>query len=95
VARKGDFTFPVVLEIEFEDGETIQESWDGRERWKKFEYTRPARIKYAIVDPERNVPLDVSYANNSRTREKQKLGVNKTTLRWLFLWQFLLELLSP
>jgi hypothetical protein len=95
VARKGDFTFPVVLEIGFEDGETIQESWDGRKRWKKFDYTRPARIKYAIVDPERKVPLDVSYANNSRTREKQKLGVNKTTLRWLFLWQFLLELVSP
>lgn len=95
VARKGEFTFPVHVEIGFEDGETIQTSWDGRDRWKRFEYMRSSRVKYATVDPERKIPLDVSYVNNSRTREKQKLGVNKTTLRWLFLWQFLLELVSP
>ena len=93
--RKGEFTFPVSLEIVFEDGETIHENWDGRERWKTFEYTRPGRVKVAAVDPDRRIPLDVSYVNNSRTREPQKLGVNKTTLRWLFLWQFLLELVSP
>jgi hypothetical protein len=95
VARNGEFTFPVQVEIGFENGETIQASWDGRERWKRFEYMRSSRVKYATVDPDRRIPLDVSYVNNSRTREEQRLGVNKTTLRWLFLWQFLLELVSP
>ena len=92
--RLGEFTFPVQLEIVFEDGETLREDWDGRELWKKFTYVRAAKLASATVDPDRQIPLDVSYANNSRTVNKQTLGVNKVTMRWLFLWQCVMNLLS-
>ena len=94
VRRKGEFIFPVELEVRFEDGQTVLERWDGSETWKKFTYVRPDRLVSATVDPERKVLLDVSYTNNSRTVEIQSAGVNKLTFRWLFLWQCLMELLS-
>jgi hypothetical protein len=94
VRRRGEFKFPVQLEVVFEDGETIRESWDGQAAWKRFVYVESKRVSSASVDPDRSIPLDVNYNNNSRTREKQKLGVNKVSMRWLFLWQFLMDLLS-
>ena len=94
VRRLGAFQFPVELEIVFEDGETIREAWDGRELWQRFRYVRTTQLVSATVDPERKIPLDVNYTNNSRTLEKQRLEINQISRRWLFLWQCLLDLLS-
>ncbi len=94
VRRLGAFEFPVQLEIVFADGETLREDWEGRELWKKFSYVRPAKLRSATVDPDGLIPLDVSYVNNSRTVETQRLGVNKVTMRWLFFWQCVMDLLS-
>ena len=33
--RVGDFVFPVVAEVKFDNGETIRQKWDGRDRWKR------------------------------------------------------------
>src|SRR5947209_15461117 len=32
IQRKGDFIFPVDVEIRFENGEKVREHWDGRDR---------------------------------------------------------------
>ena len=80
--------------IVFEDGETIREQWDGQEAWTKLTFVRATKLTSATVDPDRNVPLDINYTNNSRTLEPQKLGITKVAARWMFWWQFILDLVS-
>lgn len=91
VRRLGDFRFPVEIEMVFEDGESIREHWDGQEIWKKFSYTKSTRLVSATVDPDNKIPIDLNITNNSRTVEKQRLGINKLSARWMFWMQFLLD----
>jgi hypothetical protein len=94
IRRLGEFRFPVELEVVFEDGETIRELWEGRELWTRFRYIRGAKLASASVDPDRKIPLDVNTTNNTRTLERRHVGVKQTSLLLLFLWQFVLDLLS-
>ncbi len=91
VRRLGAVQFPVEIEVVFEDGEVIRETWDGKALWKKFRYTKDAQLVSATVDPERKIPLDLNFTNNSKTIENQSLGINKLSARWLFWMQFLLD----
>jgi hypothetical protein len=89
--RLGTFKFPVEVLVTFENGEKIRETWDGQELWKKFRYTKPTKLVSATVDPDRQIPLDINFTNNSKMVKKQRLGVNKLAIRWLFWMQFLLD----
>ncbi len=91
IRRLGEFKFPVEVEVIFANGETVRETWDGKDSWKKFRYTKPTKLVSATVDPDGKIPLDISLTNNSRTVKKQRLGVNKLSSRWLFWMQFLLD----
>lgn len=91
IRRLGTFTFPVEVEVIFENGEKVREQWDGRELWKKYKYTKPSRLVSATVDPDHKIVLDINYTNNSKTMENQDLGVNKQAARFLFWIQFLLD----
>jgi hypothetical protein len=91
IRRLGTFTFPVEVEVVFENGEKVRERWDGQELWKKYKYTKPSRLLSATVDPDHKIVLDVNYTNNSKTMENQALGVNKQAARFLFWIQFLLD----
>lgn len=72
VRRLGEFQFPVEIEVSFADGETIRESWDGRELWRKYQWTRPARLVAAAVDPDGKIPLDLDWGNNRRSLREQR-----------------------
>ncbi|OGP58176.1 MAG: hypothetical protein A2V67_05880 [Deltaproteobacteria bacterium RBG_13_61_14] len=72
VRRLGEFKFPVEIEVSFADGETIRESWDGQELWKKYRYTRPAKLVAAAVDPDGKIPLDLHWGNNRRSLKEQR-----------------------
>jgi len=91
VRRLGTFMFPVVVEVVFDDGEKIRESWDGRDGWIKFVYTRKAKLLSATVDPDRLIPLDINLTNNSLSVEQKGVGVAKARVRMLFWAQFLME----
>ncbi len=91
VRRLGEFIFPVELEVIFDNGDTTREVWDGKDLWKKFRYTKPARLISAEIDPDKKIPLDVNYTNNSRTVNGPKIGVNKLAVRFLFWMQFLMD----
>lgn len=86
VRRLGDGVFPVEVLMVFEDGEEVRHSWDGRYRWVEYVEERPAQLRYAMVDPDFILQLDVNRANNSRLRESQAvLPTVKWTTRWM-LW---------
>jgi hypothetical protein len=91
VRRLGDFVFPVEIQFVFDNGDTLTEHWNGRDLWKKYRFVRPAKLEYAVIDPERKVVLDVNFTNNSMTRKKQRAGINKLSIRWLFWVQTLLD----
>jgi hypothetical protein len=84
VRRDGEGLFPVDVLVTFENGEQITEKWDGRDRWKRYTYERPSRVRSAQVDPSRVLLLDVNYTNNSKTLTPQAgEAATKWSLKWL------------
>jgi hypothetical protein len=63
--RKGDFVFPVELELKFDDGSTVHENWDGVDRWTRYTYVKKAQLVSAEIDPQHRVWLDKDFFNNS------------------------------
>ena len=88
VRRLGDGMFPVDVRVRFENGEEQRWQWDGRERWKAFEISKPLRAVSAEVDPERVLLLDVNRTNNSMS-----ISANGTRAAraWSFAWLIWLQ----
>jgi len=94
VVRKGELIFPQEILITFEEGEEIREEWDGKERWKRFVYTRPYQLKSAQVDPDNKVLLDDNFLNNSRVLKPKKISPLKCALDLMFNFQAFLSFVS-
>ncbi len=77
VRRLGDFTFPVEIEVVFENGEKLREKWDGKDLWKKYQYLKPAKLVKATVDPDQKVMLDLNWKNNQKTVKQQEKDEGK------------------
>ena len=92
--RKGDFVFPVEVEIKFDNGESRREHWDGKERWVRYVYYRKAQIKSVELDPDHRITLDRTYLNNSYATERQTGAIHKIAIYWMFLTQLLAHALS-
>ncbi|HVO24145.1 MAG TPA: M1 family metallopeptidase [Candidatus Margulisiibacteriota bacterium] len=94
VERLGTVQMPVDVQIVFDDGTVTNEHWDGRDRWRRFEYTGSQRVEWAIVDPNRTMPLDFNRLNNSRMRESGTRGIVRIATRWGFWLQNVLWALT-
>jgi aminopeptidase N len=94
VHRKGDFIFPVDVEIKFDDGKSLLEHWDGRDRWIRYQYDRPAQIVSAEIDPENRVQLDLNLFNNSYRTVADKRAVHKLFNIWTFVGEWFAQLLA-
>jgi len=94
VVRKGELVFPQEIKVTFEGGEEVLETWDGKGRWKRFVYHKPAKLLSACIDPERKVLLDVDIINNSRTLRPRKAFSIKSALGWMWHFQHLLSWVS-
>ncbi|MDD8025764.1 MAG: M1 family metallopeptidase [Acidobacteriota bacterium] len=92
--RRGEWIFPQDILVVFADGRKVRETWDGRERWKRFVYTGPDRLAYAQIDPDGVWLLDVNWTNNSLRLEPRPDGSRKAALKIASLFQHLLTLLS-
>jgi hypothetical protein len=93
VLRHGGARMPVEVRIDLADGRSVNELWDGRDRWKRYEYTG-ARVVRATVDPDGKIAIDVVPANNEWIEEKgpARRAATKWAARWMFWIQNLLEL---
>ncbi len=94
VLRRGELVFPQEILIEFEQGEKILEKWDGKERWKRFVYIRPYKLRSARLDPEGKILLDVNFRNNSLLVKRKRLSPLKYALKTMFSFQNFLSLVS-
>jgi hypothetical protein len=92
--RKGDFVFPVEAVVKFDNGETTYERWDGKDRWVRYVYRKKAQVDSVQIDPDYQVTFDSDYLNNSRTTDSHHGAVHKIATYWMFLTQFLAQMLS-
>ncbi|MGA2903907.1 MAG: M1 family metallopeptidase [Candidatus Korobacteraceae bacterium] len=92
--RKGDFIFPVEAVVKFDNGETTYERWDGKERWVRYVYRKKAQVESVQIDPDYRVRLDSDFLNNSYVTESQHGAAHKIATYWMFLTQFLAQMLS-
>ncbi len=84
VRRLGDGVFPVDVLVTFDNGEHVTEHWDGEARWREFTYSKNARVQSAVVDPNRQLLLDMNFTNNSRTvHPHADDAARKWTLKWM------------
>jgi hypothetical protein len=94
VRRRGEVTVPVTVAFQFEGQPLERVSWDGRDRWKRYEFVRPQRLLWALVDPDRKLALDLSRLNDGRRLEPDPRPAAKWTARFLFFVQNLLALVG-
>lgn len=94
VRRKGDFIAPVDLEVKFDDQEMAHEHWDGKDRWIRYSYTKPAQIVSAEIDPQHKMWLDSNFYNDSRTATEDGRANRKLGNVFLFVSEWLSQLLA-
>ena len=94
VQRKVDFVFPVDLKVTFDDGQSVTEHWDGRDRWKRYVYDRKAQLASAEIDPGHEVWLDRNFFNNSYVVKADSRATSKLAQIWTFAGQWLAQLLA-
>jgi hypothetical protein len=93
ILRHGEVRLPVELRVEFEGGRVVNERWNGRDRWYRFQY-QGAKVVRAMVDPGRKLVIDVDPANNEWISDERpaRRAATKWAARYLFWLQNLLEL---
>ncbi len=92
VRRWGEAVFPIDIKISFSDGDEVMENWDGKDRWVRFDYLRPAKVTRVQVDPENKLVLDVNHTNNSWTdKPKAAAAATKWASKWMIWLQNVLE----
>jgi hypothetical protein len=73
VRRKGSLRFPVDIDLIFEGGRTERRRWAGDDDWTTIDVTGQEEVIAAIVDPERRILLDETFANNA-LRKRSEFG---------------------
>ncbi len=74
--RNGEIIMPVEILVEFKDGTSVLEHWDGKARSKEFTY--PGKeLECVELDPERKIWIDKSFLNNSITLKSQEPAIRK------------------
>jgi hypothetical protein len=94
VHRKGDFVMPVTLEVKFDDGETVRETWDGGDRWHRYTWQKKAKLISAEIDPDHAIWLDHDMFNNSWLREGDSHAAGKIAGYWMVFTQLFSQFLS-
>jgi Peptidase family M1 domain len=94
VHRKGDFVAPVELIVTFDDKSTVTEHWDGKDRWVRYSYIRPAQVASARIDPGDGILLDRNLFNNSYIVKEDRHATQKLRNIWLFTSEWLSQVLA-
>jgi hypothetical protein len=94
VHRKGDFIFPVEVVIRFDNGESVTEHWDGKDRWVRYTYEKKAKLVSAQIDPADAVLLDRNLFNNSYVQQEDTRARWKIVSYWTWITQMLSQCLA-
>jgi hypothetical protein len=59
---------PVVVRFVFEDGQVVDDHWNGRSPWRAYRFIRRAKLQKVVIDPDGKIAMDARPQNNSRQR---------------------------
>jgi hypothetical protein len=91
VRRLAPGVFPVVIQVTFDDGSHVAETWNGEASWRELKYEKKARVSRVEIDPERVLALDVHRTNNSWTSSPRAGdAADRWTRRWIAWMQHVL-----
>lgn len=88
--RTGEVMLPVEVKIYFSDGDEILENWDGKSRYKEFNYTGYRKIDRVKIDPDYKIRMDVNFINNSMTLDTDQVPLRSFFNKLLFFMQLLI-----
>lgn len=91
--RNGEVIMPVEILVQFEDGSSRLERWDGKARFKEFSYPGKT-VECAQLDPKRKIYFDKNFLNNGFTLQSQKPTIRKYVTRILSWVQNSMQSLS-
>lgn len=91
--RVGEVKLPVDVLIHFDNGDEVLDRWDGKERYKDFEYKGYKQIVWVKIDPEYKIKMDVDYVNNSMTTEPSKAPLHRIANKIMTFTQFFLSIM--
>ena len=102
IQRRGDFIFPIDIEIELEDHSKQRERWTLAEQQaapeQRLKIIRLYRLKSPVhrveVDPEQKLLLDRERLNNSLYAKPERTAPRRLWLSWLGAVQTLMDLVS-
>jgi len=73
------------LRVEFEDGSMETREWDGQTRWVRFNFEKPCKVKFAVLDPDFIWLVDSNFSNNSYSASGSRSRI-LALCSTLFLW---------
>jgi hypothetical protein len=89
VVRRYAAHVPQSLIVTFEDDSTETLAFPVEERWHRFVFERPEKVRSAQLDPDRAILLDLNKLDDGRTREPRA----GASTRWALEAANVLELL--
>jgi hypothetical protein len=92
--RLGDVMLPVQVLIGFDNGDEIIETWDGKARYRDFEYTGTRKALWARLDPYDKIDMDVNRINNSWTLDPKKTPARRMMDKFILLLQMMLSVFT-
>jgi hypothetical protein len=92
--RQGDVILPVEVMIHFNNGDTLKETWDGKERYRDLYYSGNRKIDWVKIDPEYKIRMDADFTNNSITENPDRVPVRRYINKLIIFMQFFLNLIS-
>jgi hypothetical protein len=90
VQRQGQLVIPTEIQITFDDGSTVLEQWDGVEANATFEYPDRPSIRQAVIDPNREILVDLQWSDNGLSRRMDVLSWLAVNVRILYQIQNLM-----
>jgi len=89
--RLGDVMLPVDVRIHFQNGNEVMENWDGKSRFKDYNYSARGAVEWVKIDPEYKIPLDVNFINNSMTLNPDRVPVRRIASKLTTLLEFFIS----
>ena len=91
IHRLGEVKLPIEVKVNFNDGTSVLEKWDGKRRSTEFNYQGTKKITSAEIDPERKIDLDSDFINNSLCVDACNTGIKKYFTKAILGIQHLME----
>ena len=92
--RVEDGVFPLDVRVDFSSGRSETIAWDGRDKWKKYEFDGEEKVTEVYIDPDNKVFLDTNRSNNRKVKEPETGIGSKYGLKMMVWLQQLYQLVA-